>query len=205
MKIFFDFDGTLLDSSERLYRLFCALIPECTFSKKQYWEMKRNKINHKMIIENFFPQYDYREFEQKWMNLIESEEYLKYNSLYEFSKDVLNNLYLNNELYLLTARQSKVNLFKELEKFDIKNFFKEILVTENKRTKLELLREIKPNGEDILVGDTGKDIQTAKEAGIKSVAVTYGFMSEEKLKEYKPCLLTKSLGFLTSIGGINGK
>ena len=114
MKIFFDFDGTLLDSSERLYRLFCDLIPDCTFSKEQYWEMKRNKINHKMILEQFFPQYNYEEFEQKWMSLIEKEEYLNYNSLYKFSKDVLEKLYLDNELYLLTARQSKENLLKEV-------------------------------------------------------------------------------------------
>lgn len=205
MRIFFDFDGTLLDSSDRLYNLFCDLIPECEFSKEQYWEMKRNKINHKMIIEKFFPQYNYAEFEQKWMNLIEKQEYLKYNSLYEFSKEVLGNLYLTNELYLLTARQSKENLLKELEKFDVKKFFKKVLVTENKKTKLELLNEIKLSKDDILVGDTGKDIQTAREAGIKSVAVTYGFMSEEKLKEYKPCLLANSLRPLISMGGIIGK
>lgn len=193
MKIFFDFDGTLLDSSERLYRLFCDLISDCTFSKEQYWEMKRNKINHKMILEQFFPQYNYEEFEQKWMSLIEKEEYLNYNSLYKFSKDVLEKLYLDNELYLLTARQSKENLLKELKRFDIDKYFTEVLVTENKRTKLDMLNEIRLSKNDILVGDTGKDIQTAEAAGIKSVAVTDGFMSEEKLKEYCPDYLINNL------------
>ena len=193
MKIFFDFDGTLLDSSERLYRLFCDLIPDCTFSKEQYWEMKRNKINHKMILEQFFPQYNYEEFEQKWMSLIEKEEYLNYNSLYKFSKDVLEKLYLDNELYLLTARQSKENLLKELKRFDIDKYFTEVLVTENKRTKLDMLNEIRLSKDDILVGDTGKDIQAAEAAGIKSVAVTDGFMSEEKLKEYCPDYLINNL------------
>ena len=36
MNIFFDLDGTLLDSKERLYYLFQHLVPECKFSFEEY-------------------------------------------------------------------------------------------------------------------------------------------------------------------------
>ena len=49
MNIVFDFDGTIIDASERLYRLFQDLVPRSALSKEAYWALKRNKINHNMI------------------------------------------------------------------------------------------------------------------------------------------------------------
>lgn len=193
MKIYFDLDGTLIDASERLYKLFCDLISECSFSKEEYWYLKRNKITHQIILNNYFPKYQFNDFEKKWLECIENDYYLQFDTLYEFTPKVLNNLQQNNQLYLLTARQSKKNLLKELKRFNIAQYFTNIFVTEHKKTKLELLQEIQLKKTDILIGDTGKDIETAKIAGILSAAVTYGFMSEEKLKEYNPDFLFSDL------------
>ena len=113
MKILFDLDGTILDSSERLYRLFCELIPDCTFTKEDYWNLKRNKINHKMILEKYFSEYDFNEFNTKWLKLIEDEKYLKSDKLYDFTIPLLKSI--NNDIFLITARQSRKNLLEELE------------------------------------------------------------------------------------------
>ena len=59
-KIIFDLDGTLINSYDRLYFLFKLLVPECTFSKEEYWNLKRNKMNHKDIIEKYFPSMNVR-------------------------------------------------------------------------------------------------------------------------------------------------
>ena len=67
----FDLDGTLIDSSERMYRLFCDLIPACSLTKNEYWNYKRNKINHKKLIEMLYPQVSFEEFNDRWMPLIE--------------------------------------------------------------------------------------------------------------------------------------
>ena len=69
--IIFDLDGTLIDSSERMYRLFQDLVPESTFSKEEYWKLKRNKINHKVLLQMYFPDMDFEEFNKKWLSLIE--------------------------------------------------------------------------------------------------------------------------------------
>ena len=52
INIFFDLDGTLIDASERLYKLFIDLIPDCKLTKQEYWSLKRQNIKHKTIIEN---------------------------------------------------------------------------------------------------------------------------------------------------------
>ena len=58
----FDLDGTIIDSSERMYRLFCKLVPQCRLTKEEYWEYKRNKGNHKKLIETKYPEVDFYEF-----------------------------------------------------------------------------------------------------------------------------------------------
>ena len=50
MNLFFDLDGTLLNSRKRLYTLFQDLIPESKLSIDEYWDLKRDKIDHKTIL-----------------------------------------------------------------------------------------------------------------------------------------------------------
>ncbi|GAB7261216.1 hypothetical protein DaDZ19_28830 [Dickeya ananatis] len=54
MNIFFDFDGTLIDSKLRQYELFCKLVPESHFSYEEYWDIKRNRINQEKLLVDFF-------------------------------------------------------------------------------------------------------------------------------------------------------
>lgn len=199
MNIFFDLDGTLVDASERLYCLFCDLIPECTFTKEEYWDLKRNKINHQKILEKYFPQYNFSEFNFKWLSLIEDTKYLKLDQLYDFTIDLLESL--TEDLYLITARQSKENLLKELESLNIKKYFNEIYVTENKLTKEDMFRNMKLDRNCILVTDTGKDIMMAQNANIKTIGVTWGFMNKKKLIEYKPNYLIDRQSKLKEILG----
>ena len=54
MKIFFDLDGTLINSKIRLYSLFQELVPVSNFSFDEYWDFKQNKINHATILRKKF-------------------------------------------------------------------------------------------------------------------------------------------------------
>jgi phosphoglycolate phosphatase len=74
MNIFFDLDGTIFDSKERLYRLFQELVPQSNLTFEEYWSLKRNKIGHKTIIANYFKDIDFIQFEKKWMELIETKK-----------------------------------------------------------------------------------------------------------------------------------
>jgi phosphoglycolate phosphatase len=192
MNIIFDLDGTLIDSSERMYRLFCKLIPECGLSKEEYWEYKRNKINHKKLIEMKYPDVDFDVFNKKWMPLIESKEYLALDINYADTVQVLDKLYNNANIYLLTARQSRTALLSELTELGLINYFLEILTTDGIYTKKEVIKkecERKPElarKDNIFVSDMGSDIALGNEMGYFTVAITHGFMNENRLLEYNP-------------------
>ena len=202
----FDLDGTLIDSSERMYRLFCDLIPECSLTKDEYWNYKRNKINHKKLIEMLYPQVSFEEFNDRWMPLIEEKKYLDMDRNYPDTLDVLSEMKGNgNTLYLLTARQSKKSLMEELQRLDLMFFFNAVITTEGKQSKEDVLIEFARYNQDILnpenifISDMGKDIQLGNKLGFYTVAISYGFMSEEKLKEYSPKRVIKELSELITL------
>lgn len=202
----FDLDGTLIDSSERMYRLFCDLIPACSLTKNEYWNYKRNKINHKKLIEMLYPQVSFEEFNDRWMPLIEEKKYLDMDRDYPDTLDVLSEMKGNgNTLYLLTARQSKKSLMEELQRLDLMFFFNAVITTEGKQSKEDVLIEFARYNQDILnpenifISDMGKDIQLGNKLGFYTVAISYGFMSEEKLKEYSPKRVIKELSELITL------
>ena len=192
MKVIFDLDGTIIDSSERMYRLFCKLVPQCRLTKEEYWEYKRNKGNHKKLIETKYPEVDFYEFNSKWMALIETDEYLDMDKNYPDTIEVLDKLKVNHTLYLLTARQSKTKLMVELRRLGLLGFFDKVMATEGQCTKEKLLeQEIKKtlglaDKSNIFISDMGKDIQLGKKIGYYCIGISHGFMSRSRLLRYEP-------------------
>ena len=204
MTIIFDLDGTLIDSSERLYELFQFLVPESTLSKEKYWELKRNGISHKQILERYFPEQQFEKFDSLWRKLIEEKEFLKLDCIYSDTIDILN-LLEAKRLVLLTARQSWTELERELEYFNIKKFFDKILITEGEKNKKEILKEAIDDGiilkekNDYFISDMGTDILVGNELGYKTIAISHGFMTREKLKDYCPNYIIEELSDVNKI------
>lgn len=199
MNIIFDLDGTLIDSSDRMYRLFCTLVPQCRMSKAQYWDYKRNKINHEQLIMKYFPEINFEIFRNQWMKLIESDYYLAMDVNYIDTIKVLQKLQKQNILFLLTARQNKEGLIKELDRLELRNFFEKIFTTEGKCSKQELwLKMIQKyekldNKDNVFISDMGMDILIGNRMGYKTVAISHGFMNREKLQEYIPDVIIDEL------------
>lgn len=197
MKIFFDLDGTLIDSKQRLYQLFQYLIPQSGFTFEKYWMLKREKITHKIILEKYFKfqDLDLNEFENNWMQLIEDDEWLKLDKPFEGVSEYLLKLKKNDfSLYLITARQNRSKLNKQLETFGWENIFTEILVTEQKTEKIDLISPfLSDEIQSWIVGDTGNDIITGKSLGQKTVAVLSGFQNKKILQSYKPDLIVENV------------
>jgi len=189
-KIFFDLDGTLIDSKKRLYVLFCDLTQQNKLSFDEYWDLKKAKVCHSSILKDYFgfSELLIKNFNDEWLGLIENSKYLDLDALFSYTEDVLRKLSKNHELFIVTARQDNEALTQQLRKLKIINYFKQILVTEAKKTKVELLQEYfnDLSTNDILVGDTGMDVSAARELGIISVAVLSGFRNREVLLNYNP-------------------
>lgn len=196
-KIIFDLDGTLIDAGKRLYSLFQSLVPQSKLTYGEYRNLKRHKNTHAMILSQRFG-YDERQikdFEKQWLELIETKEYLDKDAVYADAIETLKLLKKKHTLYLATARQSAKNTFAELKRLKLFALFDDVFITGHKMTKEDLIRErindLTPA--DVMVGDTGKDIQTGKALGIKTIAVSNGFLAEEVLREYEPDKLIKNI------------
>jgi phosphoglycolate phosphatase len=201
MNILFDLDGTILDSKVRLYRLFCDITLQTGLSFDDYWNLKRSKKDHQFILKKYFnySHNEYLDFERKWLSLIETEEYHQYDELFDFTDKVLQTLRLKgHNLYIVTARQSKEKTLQQIKNTGIYPYFDAILITENQQTKLELIRksEIQLSVDDIMIGDTGIDIKTAKELNLVSIAVLSGFRNKEVLSLYSPDFIKDNILFL---------
>lgn len=197
MKIIFDLDGTLIDSKLRLYTLFLHLVPQATLTFEEYWNYKfAGKSNLNILEHEFgFKQNELDKFHKEWMRLIEHKDFLALDTPIPNVNSFLTSIQCKAELYLCTARQSHAGTIEQLKMLGLHDFFIKILVTQQTKTKSDLIRtEIEGlNSNDWIIGDMGRDVEVGRELAISSCAVLTGFMSEAKLKGYAPDLLLSSV------------
>lgn len=202
-KVVFDLDGTLLDSRERLHTLFTKLVPQIKLSYDEYWEIKFKGVSHEDLINSKLGElieFDYKAFQEEWMCSIESPEYLSKDKPYDESSNVLETLKkMQIKMFLCTARQNIYGVEQQLAKFNWTNYFDDVYITEQKKTKKELL-DNKIDWQDALfIGDTSQDIKLAQSYGGVSVAVTHGFRSEEYLRTFNPDYLINNISHLINL------
>jgi phosphoglycolate phosphatase len=93
-------------------------------------------------------------------------------------------------------------LFPEVKEYGLENIFKEIVTDAD--DKLEAVqRIIEENNLDLqntfFVGDSNHEIDVSKKVGIISVAVTWGFTSEKKLRASDPDYIVNNAQELESV------
>jgi phosphoglycolate phosphatase len=133
-------------------------------------------------------------FEKEWMQLIEEPRWIAFDKPFEGITGYLKKMKKDHTLFLVTARQFENVLTDQLNHYDWTGLFQKVFITKQHQEKFDLLKNsgIVANN-DWLIGDTGKDIETGKQLGIHTAAVTSGFHSEEILKAYAPDVITESV------------
>lgn len=184
--IFIDLDGPILEGKYRHYNCYKDIINSFSgeaMALNEYWNMKRNKNNRKFMLEksNFKGSYD--EFMNNWLKLIENEYYLNFDIL---KPNVIESLLrlkrITKKLVLVTMRNNKKNLIKQLNKLKIEKIFDEVIVCGShlKNSKYESLKN-KEFESAVIIGDTEEDTNTAKMLNIKSIGILNGLRSKKHL------------------------
>lgn len=195
--IFFDLDGTLINSLKRMYILFSELVPNNNFSYEKYWDIKKNGADQREVLTRYFNYQDeeIKKVHKKWLLMIENEKLLEIDQPYNDANFILKNLCKNNNLYIVTARQSTEKVRKQIKKFDWDKYIIKILVTHQKDSKFNLITNNVKNirSTDIMIGDTGEDVETGQKLGVKSYAVTTGNLNRKTLERYNPNAIYNNL------------
>lgn len=197
MNIFFDLDGTLINSKVRLYNLFQDLVPNSSLTFYDYWRLKKQGINHSHILINYFDfnkkQLD--DFQSKWMQLIETDAYTKFDAPFNgVLKHLLELKKMGFLLYIVTSRQLEEKVILQIKNFGWANIFNKIIVTQQKNKKEDLILPLLISEKNnYLIGDTGLDIKVGKKLKMKTVAVLTGFLNEKVLKTYNPDYICSSV------------
>ncbi len=177
--VFCDLDGTLLDDKQRHYECYKAIVNKYggnCIPPDEYWNDKRNKVKRTVLLEKTGFQGTYDDYLSEWLTLIETPEFLKYETLKPDTLSFLEWLRDNSEhIILTTQRRNREALLKQLEDLGISDYFEEIISGEH---KTDLLSGTYAK-DSLVIGDTEADEETAKRLGCTFIAVTDGLREEK--------------------------
>lgn len=195
MIIFFDLDGTLIDITNRFYKVYSDIMDELGKTKLSYIDyinLRRKHVSTRMILKTTNSDELYDEFIKKRNEILERPEYLKMDALYPDSYGTLERLYGNNVLILVTLRMNKANTLQQLRNLGIHKFFEGILIGDmfgGWKEKYNLMKKFKKISEKknmIIVGDTEIDVKAGKKLGIKTCFKKGGMRKPEIVIKEKP-------------------
>jgi phosphoglycolate phosphatase-like HAD superfamily hydrolase len=191
--VFCDLDGTLLEDKQRHYECYKAIVKKYggnCIPLDEYWNDKRNKVKRTVLLEKTGFQGTYDDYLSKWLALIETPEFLKYETLKPDTLSFLEWLGDNSEhIVLTTQRRNRENLLSQLEELGISGYFEEV-VSGNHKTDI---LDGKYNKESLVIGDTEADEETAERLGCTFIAVISGLRNEKYLAADRKIAALKEL------------
>lgn len=201
LAIIFDFDGVIVDSLEVWGEAF---ILACDHHGSGQISTQEAFLD--LFENNFFEGAKKIGIDEEKITLIRkklAEEYLKNKhkiSLFKGIKEMLERLAKEHEIFIVSSNFSDiVQHFLDVHGMTM---FKEVLGGDKGRSKVNKIESIKvkfPDREFLYVGDTKGDMIEGKLAGVKTVAVTWGWHSEERLREAYPDYVVSAPNELVSL------
>lgn len=191
--IAFDLDGTLIDISERDFRIYADILTELGYEpieKKQYWPLRREKtdIHSILALSACTADKDVACFLDSRAKRMEESSYLSLDTLFDDVLPAFSKLKQNYNLVILTRRLNETNTVEQYHRLGLKTYAELMIVSGDKKERMQAIPNLV-----VFVGDTENDILPANEIGVKSIAVTTGIRSEEKLRTYNPSAIINSI------------
>lgn len=211
LRLITDFDGPIIDVSERYYRVYQDCLDKTRRSsqqvreltKREFWRLKRSRTPEKQIgIISGLDEAQAQEFAQLRKKTVHTQQYFQYDTLAPGAVDTLLKVQKAGvDLAVMTMRRVR-ELDYAFKKYDLGRFFPEnrcyCLSNDYVKTRdiddkpLLMARAMKelPSAREIwMVGDTEADIISAKKQGIKVIAVECGIRDRNQLQSYEPDLI----------------
>lgn len=198
----FDLDGTLVDSSETIFKSTIATLEKLGIS----YNFRKDDLDKKIgqhfvdIFNEFNVQVtDFEEFIKLYKSLY--FDYINDSILYPGVFETIEHLKKNgNKISLLTTKaQDQADLI--IDHFSLRPYFDFVMGRVNgiphkpsPEPLLMICEKLKVlPGESIMIGDTELDIQCGKNAGTTTCGVSYGYRTIRQLEENNPDFIIHSI------------
>jgi phosphoglycolate phosphatase-like HAD superfamily hydrolase len=216
LRLITDFDGPIMDVSERYYRTYLFCLSEIgrpdqsvqVLSKAEFWRLKRSQVPEREIGQiSGLDQSQTQAFAQLRRQTVHTLPYLVYDLPTPGAIATLEQAQQAGvELVVMTMRRVR-ELNDAFDRFDLSRFFPPdrryclsndyVKTTDVKDKPLLMeraLAELPAAADTWMVGDTEADIAAAKTHGIKVIGVLCGIRDQIQLMQYQPDVVADDLG-----------
>jgi len=163
---------------------------------RQNWEQPYMKFWHK-----YYPEMTLEEEQNEYRRVILSKECPKAH-VYPGIVGLIKKLKEKGISMAVLSSDLSDTIFPEIRNFGLENIFCDVSVDVHDKTG-EICNLLKRNNfdtdETVFVGDTNLEIEAGKYAGIKTIAVTWGFYSEHRLKTLNPDFIVHNIKELEEV------
>jgi phosphoglycolate phosphatase len=187
--LLFDFDGVLVDSLD----VYEKTVTDClnaigqplTRGREEFLELFEGNFYQSLVDKGV----DMKKFEEASVSILAQVNYAAMKP-FDAIRPVLRRLKQNHPLVVISSNDTPT-IREALRLYDFERIFDDILGSDFMYSKKEkilyVIRKYSVTLQDIYyIGDTTGDIKEGKEAGVKTVGVTWGWHSKALLAASRP-------------------
>jgi phosphoglycolate phosphatase-like HAD superfamily hydrolase len=216
MRIFTDFDGPIMDVSERYYQVYLYCLQKIgkqetatkILTKSEFWELKRSQVPEKEIAmrSGFTDEYAAIAFAHLRRATVHTNPYFRYDCVMEKSIPALEQIQQAGiDLAVMTMRR-RCELEPVLDQYNLRRFFPsdrifclndDYVKTVDINDKAQLMQKAQALLPKVdrqwMIGDTEADIIAAQNFNIPAIAVLSGIRNQQELEKYHPHCIYQDL------------
>jgi len=215
LRLITDFDGPIMDVSDRYYRVYQKCLAETQrlgqpvreLPKAEFWDMKRARVPETEIaILSGLDAAQAQDFAQKRRHTVHTLPYMIYDQPAPGALETLEKVQRAGvDLAVLTMRRvreldeafNRCNLgqfFPENRRYCLPNdYVKTGDIKDKPLLMAKALAQLPPASDVWMVGDTEADLVAAKTHGVKVIGVLCGIRDRTQLEMHQPDLIANNL------------
>ena len=197
--IIFDWSGVIKDSVKSHLWVVNKMFSKFGVNEISLEELNENWEQPYMIFYNkYLPNLTIEEEQATYKEIILSKDCPK-SMAYPGIIELIKKIKEKDNFIAVISSDLPDTVFPEIRKYGLENIFDEIMINIYNKTKAirDLIKKREFNPKDtFFVGDSNHEIEAGKQTGVKTIAVTWGFSTEQKLKLEKPDFIAHNLNEL---------
>jgi len=222
LTVFCDFDGPIVDVSDRYYQTYQlglaevqvayqttgVTLPIHLLTKKQFWQMKQNRVpDVEIAMRSGLCGEEIDLFLQRVVHIVNQPTLLHQDYLQPGVRRALTMLYAQGARLILVTLRCQHQAIQILNSHGLRSMFSDIWGAQDRDVayhnhadhKTKLLSEAIASLSDIhphtawMVGDTEADILAGQATDIPTIALTCGIRSQTYLKNFEPTRIHSDL------------